>query len=184
MMQLAVTALSAIVALVSATITASTFRAAQRDRIRSDVDELTVAISDAWKLSKAIDRAVAAFDPMIEVAERERLRISAAAEFNSVVARSIWPAKLDKALVDGRRIVEDTPAATSQRRLESAAARYRLVSRDVLEGTGTLQAMLKAKSRKLSPKVPSRWARGDALIQDSIFLSARAPRGEPKSSAE
>lgn len=136
--QMFVTALSAGVAAFSAHLTAKNFNASRRDRLRTDVDETTAAIVEAWKLGKAIVRAGQAFDPELVSEERERLRNSALAELGGVSARTVWPSKLDMALIDVRRLLEDTGAGSSEAVLVDARTRLMALGEEVTSSIKTL----------------------------------------------
>lgn len=181
--QIAVTAVSAGTALVAAIIAARAYAAGRADRKASEVDELTIGIVDAWKAEKAMERAGQAFNPMLKEAERARLRASALAEIANVSHRSIWPSEIDFAVIEARRLIEDTDVASNQKTLELAVHRLDELRRDILKGVKTLQAVNaslaseilgKKRAARLGTMLPmsaARFARGNVAVQMSSRLS-------------
>lgn len=176
--QILVTAVSACTALAAATIAARAYGAGRADRKMAEIDEVTVGIVDAWKAEKAMERAGQAFDPFLKEAERARLRVSALAEMANVSHRSIWSAEIDFAVIEARRLIEDTDIHGHQEPLEAASTRIAQLRTNVLNGVQNLQVLsdsLKAdlfKNNKHGERVGNtrarivgRFARGNIAVQ-------------------
>jgi hypothetical protein len=151
--QIIVTAVSALTAFAAATIAARAYGAGRADRKAAEIDEVTVGIVDAWKAEKAMERAGQAFDPLKNQAERARLLASALAEMANVSHRSIWPAEIDFAVIEARRLMEDTNSASDQVTLEIAASRIRQLRQTILSGVKILEGLSGSLGRDvLGPK--------------------------------
>lgn len=152
--QILVTAISAITALCAAVIAARAYGAGRKDRMAAEIDEITVGIVDAWKAEKSMERAGQGFDPFKSTENRDRLRASALAEMANVTHRSIWPAEIDFAVIEARRLIEDTDPSSDSATLEKAGKRIQQLRKTVLKGVKALERLslpLKSGLRESSP---------------------------------